>query len=125
MHIIELTIKNADFYCPFTGEWILKQGAGINESAESLAGFWDNDFSYYSDPPVINHPLLKNDWDKHMNSFEHSNFGSEEREEPDPDNFLYDFDKDQCLICFRISRPDKPGCFSWIVLKVDGTINIL
>ena len=125
MHIIELTIKNADFYCPFTGEWILKQGAGINEKAKFLAGLWDNDFSYYSTGPVINHERLKSDWDDYMNTLEHSNIGSEERAEPDPDNFLYDYDKDPGLICFKLISPDKPGELIWIVLKVDGDVTVL
>jgi hypothetical protein len=40
MQIVEINLENINFYCPVTGEYILKVYEPVNEDASSLMAYW-------------------------------------------------------------------------------------
>jgi len=139
--IIDLTLKDCKFYSPSTGELIWDAGKmGVNHNAKSLAGYWefdsDNCWDYYEcrfennaervydifHGIVIKHTHLFSCWEHHLHNCTHLKLTPEMDTGVDLENFIFDFDHDPNLICFRITNPEKPRDRMYFVLEMNGKV---
>ena len=142
MDILELSIKDCKLYSPFTGELIYDAGKDfLNENAKSFIACWhfdSEDLNDYYFPNLVdddlhfslsgistNHDDLLRSWEGYLNicSLEVVNPGEERK--VDVKNFIWNYDNSSNLICFRLSSPANPKHYIYIVLSLDGTINML
>ena len=60
MQFIELELTSFNFYCPFTGEYILLDDEPCNEDAKSLIAYWVDEVI---DEPMIKSETLRQEWE--------------------------------------------------------------
>jgi hypothetical protein len=65
MQMIELELNHNNFFCPATGEYILKEDEDANHDASSLMGYWLADCI---DDPFIKNSSLQNEYDLFLKS---------------------------------------------------------
>ena len=70
MQIIELELSHYNFFCPVTGEYIIKEGEPVNDEAVSLMGYWINEVI---DEPFIKNAALKKGYDMFLLSEKEEN----------------------------------------------------
>jgi hypothetical protein len=63
MRIFDLDLNHAHFFCPATGECILKEGEPINDEAQSLMGYWHSEVL---DQPALMDSDLQEAWDAYL-----------------------------------------------------------
>lgn len=59
MQIIDLELQHFNFYCPATGECILKEDEPCNDDAKSLQAYWIDEVM---EEPMIKNKKLAADW---------------------------------------------------------------
>lgn len=73
MKIVELELPHFNFYCPATGECILREDEPCNDDARSLQAYWIDEVF---DEPMIKNTQLAADWStfskKNRNNFQSS-----------------------------------------------------
>ena len=142
MDILELSMKDCKLYSPFTGELIYDAGKDLlNENAKSFVACWhfdSEDLNDYYSPRLVdddlefslpgiytNHDDILRSWEDYLINCSHQAVNEGEARNVDVQNFIWNYDKSSNLICFRLSSPAKPKHYIYIVLSLDGTINIL
>lgn len=78
MQIVELELSHYNFFCPVTGEYIVKEGEPANDDVPSLMGYWVNEVI---DEPFIKNPALQKGYDLFLLS-----------EKAENENFYLDFE---------------------------------
>lgn len=117
MQIIELELNHNNFFCPATGEYILKEDEDANHDAASLMGYWLGDCI---EEPFIKNAALQENYDLYVlnKQNKNSNFriGSNELE-----NFLTHLDVKNWVV-FKISTGGnfRPWQIVYFVIDMDA-----
>lgn len=64
MQVVTMHLTKSEFYCPFSGEVIFKNGE-INDAAASFSGYWLDEFW---EDPTIDDESIKEQWEKYLNA---------------------------------------------------------
>ena len=123
MQIVELELNHPNFYCPVTGEFILKADEQCNEDATSLMGYWVDEVI---DSPFLKDELLKKDFAAFMSYHEEQDedfsLGFEELEQ-----FLTEFEVPNWVV-YKITTSGMgcggPMCSTvYMIIDMDTTTN--
>jgi len=139
MEIIDLTLKDFNFYSPSTGELIWDAGKELyNHNAKSLAGFWEfdspdyhdyyecwydsinNDFFHVFHIITISNKQMSKAFEKHLVDFSQKAQDIEGEVIFYLEDFILNYDADPNLICFRFSNPENPFDKKYFVLQMNG-----